>query len=87
MVANHVTFGPRSALRDPAKALGLPEEEIGELVRAFRQGRFEDIPPYVRETAARIRGFPRNLGTHCGGVVITPGPITDYTHVQTSPLG
>ncbi len=30
---------------------------------------------------------PGNLGTHCGGVVITPGPITDYTHVQTSPLG
>ncbi|HYW85379.1 MAG TPA: DNA polymerase III subunit alpha, partial [Spirochaetia bacterium] len=87
MVANHVTFGPRSALRDPAKALGLPDDEIGELVRAFRQGRFEDIPPYVRETASRIRGFPRNLGTHCGGVVITPGPITDYTHVQISPLG
>ena len=87
MVANHVTFGPRSAIRDPAKALGLPEEEIGQLVRAFRQGRFEDIPPYVSETAARIRGFPRNLGTHCGGVVITPGSITDYTHVQISPLG
>jgi error-prone DNA polymerase len=87
MVANHVTFGPRSAIRDPAKALGLPEEEISALVRAFRQGRFEDIPPYVREAAARIRGFPRNLGTHCGGVVITPQPITDYTHVQTSPLG
>ena len=87
MVANHVTFGPRSAIRDTAKALGLPEEEIAELVRAFRQGRFDDIPPYVREAAARIRGTPRNIGTHCGGVVITPGPITDYTHVQTSPLG
>ncbi|MGO9309229.1 MAG: DNA polymerase III subunit alpha, partial [Spirochaetia bacterium] len=87
MVANHVTFGPRSALRDPAKALGLPEEEIAELVRAFRQGRYDDIPPFVRQAAARIRGIPRNLGTHCGGVVITPGPITDYTHVQTSPLG
>ncbi len=87
MVANHVTFGPRSALRDPAKALGLPEEEIAELVRAFRQGRFDDIPSYLREAAARIRGAPRNLGTHCGGVVITPGPITDYTHVQISPLG
>ena len=87
MVANHVTFGPRSAIRDPARALGLPEEETAEMVRAFRQGRFDDIPAYIRESAARIRGFPRNLGTHCGGVVITPGPITDYTHVQTSPLG
>ena len=87
MVANHVTFGPRSALREPAKALGLPEEELSVIVRAFRQGRLDDIPPYVREAAARIRGFPRNLGTHCGGAVITPGPITDYTHVQISPLG
>jgi error-prone DNA polymerase len=87
MVANHVTFGPRSAVRDPAKALGLPEEEITELVRAIRQGRFDDIPSFVREAASRIRGTPRNLGTHCGGVVITPGPITDYTHVQISPLG
>ena len=87
MVANHVTFGPRSALREPAKALGLPEEELNAIVRAFRQGRLDDIPPYVREAASRIRGFPRNLGTHCGGVVITPGPITDYTHVQISPLG
>ncbi|HTP58404.1 MAG TPA: DNA polymerase III subunit alpha, partial [Spirochaetia bacterium] len=87
MVANHVTFGPRSALREPAKALGLPEEEQGRIVRAFRHGRLDDIPPYVREAAARVRGFPRNLGTHCGGVVITPGPITDYTHVQISALG
>ncbi len=87
MVANHVTFGPRSSLRDPAKALGIPEEETGELLRLFRLGRMEELPPYLREAAARIRGFPRNLGTHCGGVVITPGPVTDYTHVQTSPLG
>ena len=87
MVANHVTFGPRSAIRDPARALGIPDDEIAQLIRAFRQGRFEDIPSYVREAAARIRGMPRNLGTHCGGVVITPGPITDYTHLQTSPLG
>jgi error-prone DNA polymerase len=87
MVANHVTFGPRSALRDPAKAMGIPEDERGELVRLFRLGRVDALPPYLREAASRIRGFPRNLGTHCGGVVITPGPITDYTHVQTSPLG
>ena len=87
MVANHVTFGPRSALREPAKALGLPEEELGNIVRAFRHGRLDDIPPFIRQAASRIRGFPRNLGTHCGGVVITPGPITDYTHVQISALG
>ncbi|MCX7031554.1 MAG: PHP domain-containing protein, partial [Spirochaetes bacterium] len=87
MVANHVTFGARSALRDPAKALGMPAEEIGSVVRFFRLGEHDRIPPYLREAAARLQGFPRNLGTHCGGVVITPGPITDYTHLQTSALG
>ena len=87
MVANHVSFRGRSALRDPAKALGIPAEEIGSMVRFFRLGEHERIPPYLREAAARLQGFPRNLGTHCGGVVITPGPITDYTHVQTSALG
>ena len=87
MVANHVTFGARSALRDPAKALGMPAGEIGSVVRFFRLGEHERIPPYLREAAARLQGFPRNLGTHCGGVVITPGPITGYTHLQTSALG
>jgi DNA polymerase III alpha subunit len=87
MVANHVTFGPRSAIRDPAKAMGIAEDEITRLVRSFRLGRIDEIPPALREASARIRGMPRNLGTHCGGAVITPGPITDYTTVQTSPLG
>ena len=87
MVANHVTFGARSALRDPAKALGVPAGEIGSVVRFFRLGEHDRIPPYLREAAARLQGFPRNLGTHCGGVVITPGPITGYTHLQTSALG
>ncbi len=72
MVANHVCFRGRSALRDPAKALGMPAEEIGRVVRFFRLGEHDRIPPYLREAAARLQGFPRNLGTHCGGVVITP---------------
>jgi error-prone DNA polymerase len=87
MVANHVCFRGRSALRDPARALGMAAEEIGRVVRFFRLGEHDRIPPYLREAAARLQGFPRNLGTHCGGVVITPGPITGYTHVQTSALG
>jgi error-prone DNA polymerase len=87
MVADHVTYGPRSSLREPAKALGLPEEEIVRLVAFWRHGRLERIPAYLRRAAERIRGLPRHLGTHPGGVVITPGPITDYTQVQESPLG
>ena len=87
MVADHVTFGPRSSLREPAKALGLPEEEIVRLVAFWRHGRLDRIPAYLRRASERIRGFPRHLGTHPGGVVITPGPLSDYTQVEESPLG
>jgi len=87
MVADHVTFGPRSCLREPAKALGLPEEEIARLVAFWRHGELARIPRYLRIASERIRGFPRHLGTHPGGVVITPGPITAYTQVEESALG
>jgi DNA polymerase III alpha subunit len=87
MVADHVTFGPRSAVREPAKAMGYQDEEIAKFVRLFRYGRFEEIPPAVMAAARELRGFPRYIGTHPGGVVIVPGPITRYTHVQRSPLG
>ena len=86
MVADHVTFGSRSAFREAARAFGLPEPDIGPLAEACRLG--EATPPgYIASAARRLLGMPRHLGTHPGGVVITPGPITDYTHLQTSPLG
>ncbi len=87
MIADHVTFGPRSSIREPAKALGIPGEEIKKLVWFYRHAEYDRIPPCLLEVAVRIRGFPHYLGTHCGGVVITPEPITHYTHVQASPLG
>ncbi|NOY09408.1 MAG: DNA polymerase III subunit alpha, partial [Spirochaetes bacterium] len=87
MVADHVTFGPRSSLREPAKALGFPEEEIKRFVRYLRLGKTDKLPGYLLRISGRIRGFPRHMGTHPGGVVITPEEITNYTHIQPSPLG
>ena len=87
MVADHVTFGPRSCLREPAKAFGLEEPEIEKLVECGRFGEPEKIPPYLRAAASSLRGMPRHIGTHPGGVVITPGRITDYTHLQMSKTG
>ncbi|MBN2442262.1 MAG: DNA polymerase III subunit alpha [Spirochaetales bacterium] len=87
MVANHVTFGKRSSIREPAKALGIPEEEIKKIIALWRTGREDKIPGYLKKISARIKGFPHYIGLHCGGVVITPGPITDYTHIQMSLAG
>ena len=87
MVADHVTFAFRSAIREPARVLGYEKEQLDRLGGLWRRGRIADLPAELQEVVPRLYGMPRNLGTHPGGVVITPGPITDYSHVQTSPLG
>jgi error-prone DNA polymerase len=87
MVADHVTFGPRSSIREPAKAMGIDDEEISRFIRLWKLGQGDRLPEWLRREALAIRGVPRYLGTHPGGVVITPGPLTDWTHSQISPLG
>lgn len=84
MVANHVTLGGRASLRESAKALGMDQEEIGRIARFARLRQYDRIPTQVKELADRINGTPRYIGTHCGGVVITPGPITGHSHLQLS---
>ncbi|MFO7729492.1 MAG: PHP domain-containing protein [Spirochaetia bacterium] len=87
MVADHITFAFRSAIREPARVLGYEKEQLDRLTGLWRRGCTADLPGELQQVVHRLYGMPRNLGTHPGGVVITPGPITNYTHVQTSPLG
>ncbi len=87
MVADHVTFGPRSALREAARVMGF-EKALQDRFETLRhRGRAGELPELLRRAAALLYGMPRHIGTHPGGVVITPGPITRYTHVQKSPMG
>ncbi len=46
--------------------------------------------PHLRELARdaySITGFPDHLSVHAGGIVVTPGPLTDYLPLQWSPKG
>ncbi len=87
MVANHVTFGPRAAVREVAKALGSDQREVDRLTRLCELESSQAIPDYIWRSARRIVGMVRYIGTHCGGVVITPDAITNYAHVQFSSQG
>jgi error-prone DNA polymerase len=87
MVADHCGFSERSSLRESALALGMGEEDLRAASRALRLGALEELSPELLGLARSIRGMPRYIGTHPGGVVITPGPIADYCHVQISPAG
>ncbi len=48
---------------------------------------FAEPWPEILRLAQRIVGTPRHLSVHPGGVVITPGPITDYVPVEPAPKG
>ena len=48
---------------------------------------FPEPWPEVLGLAQKLVGIPRHLSVHPGGVIITPGPITDYVPVETAPKG
>lgn len=48
---------------------------------------FDHPWPRVLQDAGKIIGMPRGIGTHCGGVVITPQPINTIAPVQISAKG
>ncbi|MGC9311057.1 MAG: PHP domain-containing protein [Sediminispirochaetaceae bacterium] len=76
MVADHVTFARRSAIREPARVMGYEQDQLKRLSKLWRRGQLDDLPEELRSVVPRIYGMPRHIGTHPGGVVITPGPIT-----------
>jgi len=91
-VANHNFFRPRSALRETAKAYGFSDGEISRHERRLFDLRenVDEADPLWKEVykiAARIEGLPRGLGMHCGGLVITPEPISRFAPVEKSAEG
>ncbi len=87
MVADHVTFGRRSCISEPARVLGVGREEIRRLVDLRIDGRTDRLPPGLAAIADRLSGIPRHIGTHPGGVVLTPDTIAEHVHLQLSPRG
>lgn len=78
MVANIITYRPRSAVRDAARSLGYPAGAIDEMTRHLGHEpptAESPVPADVRELAAQLHGLPRHLGIHSGGMVLTREPI------------
>ncbi len=70
-VANVITYRPRSAIRDVARALGYP----AGTATAWSQGRGE-VPPLVGDAAQALARLPRHMGIHSGGMVLTDQPVS-----------
>ncbi len=84
MACTFTTYRRKSALRDVSKALGLSPEVVAAAARALEteeetprlpdqadQGSLELLLDLCRQ----IRGLPRHLGIHSGGMVISGAPL------------
>jgi error-prone DNA polymerase len=94
-VANVISYRPRSAVRDVAKAFGFsPGQQDAWSKQIDRWGSVaaidvEEIPEHVVAYAneltggsGRWAGFPRHLGIHSGGMVICDRPVIEVCPVE-----
>ncbi len=101
-------FRSRSALREVAKAYGLPPDEVSALADSLpyrwfgppgrgggREDPFAELREHYRTAthqaifrdSAALVGLPHHLSVHPGGVVISPGPLTDLAPTQVANKG
>lgn len=81
MACTFVTFRARSAIRDVGKVLDLPPEVVAVALErlenetpAAATGSDEPVG-LLRDLAQQLEGFPRHLGIHSGGMIITGTPL------------
>ncbi|WP_214367480.1 error-prone DNA polymerase [Pseudonocardia sp. H11422] len=91
-VANVITYRPRSAVRDMAKAMGYsPGQQDAWSKQIERWHGLDDraagnvpagMPAPVLDLADQLLGFPRHLGIHSGGMVICDRPVSEVVPVE-----
>ena len=103
MTATLVTYRLRSALRDVAKALGWPMDDVNRLSKAVPPSgahhardhkvtleqvlRPSPLMDTLVEMTESLADCPRHLGLHSGGMVLSRKPLYQFTPVQVSANG
>lgn len=102
LAATVISYRGRSAVRDVARALGLPSDQIDLLSRTFawedgsdpldgrlRERGFDPESPLLRRVlvlTAELIGFPRHLSQHVGGFVISDQPLSHLVPVENASM-
>jgi error-prone DNA polymerase len=102
LAATVICYRGRSAVRDVARALGLPLDQIDLLSRVFawqdgddplegrlRERGFDPDSPVLRRVlalTAELRDFPRHLSQHVGGFVISDQPLSHLVPVENASM-
>jgi error-prone DNA polymerase len=101
MTAEVITYRPRSAMRDVGKALGLSLDRVDAIAKALDGYQAEEIGERVRRAGldphsslgrqltglvGELVGFPRHLGQHVGGMVMTRGPLCEIVPIENAAM-
>ena len=87
-VANVIQYRPKFAVRDMAKALGhSPGQQDAWSKQVERWGgvissQEHDIPEAVVSLAQEVMTFPRHMGIHSGGMVLTDRPVGEVCPIE-----
>src|SRR5690606_24886609 len=100
--ATVICYRGKSAVRDVARALGLPPDQVDQLSRCFawwdgespieerlRERGFDPDAPVMRRVLALTRQLldaPRHLSQHVGGFVISGQPLHHLVPVQNAAM-
>jgi error-prone DNA polymerase len=102
MTAEVITYRPRSAVRDVGKALGLSLDRVDALAKSLEGHHLsEHFAQRCREAGVdpdsflgqrllglvgELVGFPRHLGQHVGGMVMTEGPLCELVPIEIAAM-
>ncbi len=89
LVANVITYRPKSAIRDAGRAFGYGEGQIKRWLKNVGRSRSgktwstasDEVPPQVMQVAAEMQKLPRHMGIHPGGMVLTKTPVSSVCPV------
>ena len=91
-VANVISYRPRSAVRDAARALGHCAGVQDSWARQMDRwttvrpggltGQGDEVPAPVLDIAEKLLRLPRHLGIHSGGMVLCGRPVTEVCPVR-----
>ncbi|GAB5441638.1 MAG: error-prone DNA polymerase [Fuerstiella sp.] len=97
-----VTYRPKSAVRDVAKALGMSNDRVDKLAAQLEHvDRSAQLPERICEggidptsllgrrlskLVTTLLGFPRHLSQHVGGMVMSQGPLSQLVPIENAAM-
>ncbi len=102
MTAEVISYRGRSAVRDVGKALGLGLDAVDQIAKSLNWWHSGPLSPQqlaeagldandytirlLVELTRELKGFPRHLSQHVGGMVMTRGPLCELVPIENGSM-